>query len=125
MSCDADTDQQESGVDMAVQCIYRDLEYAGNLIKAKAGKNSARRESATADGADADMDDDADEEESWTFVGADADTIDDLNVDGVMRRTVADLKSASPLGIAARSSGSRAVSAASSSLGGGGAKRDG
>lgn len=107
---------QENGVDTAIQCIYRDLEYAKNLIKAKAGKNSARRESITADGADADIDDfDEDEEESWTFVGADADTPDDLNVDAVMKRTLSDLKS-SPLGItggAEKALGSRVISGGS------------
>ena len=44
---------------MAIQSIYRDLEYAKSLIKRKAGKNE-----------NADDDDDDDEaEESWTFVG--------------------------------------------------------
>lgn len=98
---------------MAIQCIYRDLEYAKNLIKSKAGKNSARRDSAAADGVDADIDDDGEEEESWTFVGADADTIDDLSADAVMKRTVSDLK-VSPLGIGGgtegRALGSRALS---------------
>ncbi len=46
---------------MAIQSIYRDLEYAKSLIKCKVGKN---------DGADADDDDDV-IEESWTFVGGD------------------------------------------------------
>ncbi|KAF4120938.1 hypothetical protein GMORB2_2424 [Geosmithia morbida] len=54
--------RKENGVDMAIQCIYRDLEYAKRLIMLKAGKNAdpARQE------------DDGDEnEESWTFVGSD------------------------------------------------------
>jgi sterol 3beta-glucosyltransferase len=97
---------------MAVQCIYRDLDYAKNLIKSKTGKNSARRESVTADGADADVDDDGEEEESWTFVGTDADTIDDLNPDGVLKRTVPDLK-ASPIVPERRPLGNRAMSSSS------------
>lgn len=48
-------------MDLAIQCIYRDLEYATSLIKRKAGKN-----------AQPDGDEDEDEtEESWTFVGTD------------------------------------------------------
>ena len=74
------------------------MEYAKNLIKAKAGKNSARRDSVTAGGADADVDDDDGEEESWTFVGADADTIDDLGAESVLKRNVLDFQT-SPLGI--------------------------
>ena len=53
---------QESGVDLAIQSIYRDLEYSKSLIKRKAGKNA---ENETAD------DGDEEDEESWTFVGAD------------------------------------------------------
>jgi sterol 3beta-glucosyltransferase len=106
--------KQENGVDMAIQSIYRDLDYARNLIKSKTGKNSARRESVTADGADADVDDDGEEEESWTFVGADADTVDDLSTDGVLKRTVADLKaSASPIVTEARPLGNRVMSSSS------------
>ena len=45
---------------MAIQSIYRDLEYAKSLIKRKAGKNE-----------NADDDDDDEAEESWTFVGGD------------------------------------------------------
>lgn len=45
---------------MAIQCIYRDLEYAKSLIKRKAGKN-----------AHADTGEDEETEESWTFVGSD------------------------------------------------------
>ncbi|KAK0625174.1 glycosyltransferase family 1 protein [Bombardia bombarda] len=82
--------RSENGVDVAVQCIYRDLEYATNLIKSKAGKNASRRDnSAEGGGADADVDDDEAEEESWTFVGGDADTVDDLSPDAVMKRTSA------------------------------------
>jgi sterol 3beta-glucosyltransferase len=98
---------QENGVEAAVQCIYRDLEYATNLIKSKAGKNQTRREAAanataTANNAGATSTDgagsgaavldghdfmDDDEEESWTFVGGDAETIDDLTAEGIMKRT--------------------------------------
>ena len=80
-----------------MQCIYRDLEYATNLIKAKAGKNQTRREAAkgtagtAADGSGAADELDDDEEESWTFVGGDAETIDDLSADAVLKRTVPDL----------------------------------
>ncbi|KAF5001173.1 hypothetical protein FGRMN_1197 [Fusarium graminum] len=52
--------RSESGVDNAIQCIYRDLEYAKSLIKRKTGKNAQH---------DAAEDDDT--EESWTFVGRD------------------------------------------------------
>jgi sterol 3beta-glucosyltransferase len=76
---------QENGVETAIQCIYRDLEYATNLIKAKAGKNQSRRDAATSaagnsagnnnhDGSgESDLldDDDGDGEESWTFVVGD------------------------------------------------------
>ncbi|KAK0610949.1 glycosyltransferase family 1 protein [Immersiella caudata] len=106
--------RKENGVETAVQCIYRDLDYAKNLIKSKTGKNSARKESVTADGADADIDDDREEEESWTFVGADADTVDDLSTDGVLKRTVADLKaSASPIVGESRPLGNRVMSSSS------------
>jgi len=105
--------KQENGLDVAIQSIYRDLDYARNLIKSKAGKNSARRESVTADGADADIDDDPEEEESWTFVGADADTIDDLSIDGVMKRTVADPKASPILSGERRPLGNRVLSSSS------------
>ncbi|KAF7934049.1 uncharacterized protein EAE97_008409 [Botrytis byssoidea] len=51
--------RSENGVDTAIQCIYRDMEYAKSLIKLKDGKS----------------DDDAleDSEESWTFIGDDTD----------------------------------------------------
>ncbi|KAI0157143.1 glycosyltransferase family 1 protein [Hypoxylon sp. FL1284] len=63
-----ETIRRENGVDMAIQCIYRDLEYAKSLIKSKAGKNAATVSSP--DGTSADDS----EEESWTFV--DGDNID-------------------------------------------------
>ena len=51
---------QENGVETAIQCIYRDLDYARTLIKAKA---------AAQDTTQADPDDEVDIEESWTFIG--------------------------------------------------------
>ncbi|KAL2132336.1 hypothetical protein VTI74DRAFT_3940 [Chaetomium olivicolor] len=97
--------RKENGVECAVQCIYRDLEYATNLINSKTGRNKSRREAAASASAAAnssaagvatdgsssppggtDLLDD-DEEESWTFVGGDAETIDDLSPEGVLKRT--------------------------------------
>jgi sterol 3beta-glucosyltransferase len=47
--------RQENGVDMAIQCLYRDMEYAKSLIKRKDGNS---------------VDDAFEEsEESWTFIG--------------------------------------------------------
>ncbi|KAI2779422.1 glycosyltransferase family 1 protein [Daldinia loculata] len=60
-----ETIRKENGVDTAIQCIYRDLEYAKSLIKSKTGKNAA-----TASSPDGTIADDS-EEESWTFVGGD------------------------------------------------------
>lgn len=103
-----------------MQCIYRDLEYATNLIKAKAGKNQTRREAAkggatagtgtdgSSGGAGAAPDDD-DEEESWTFVGGDAETIDDLSSEAVLKRTVPDLRGLAAAGGGSGSSGRRAL----------------
>ncbi|KAK4160515.1 family 1 putative glycosyltransferase [Cladorrhinum sp. PSN259] len=93
--------REENGVDVAVQSIYRDLEYATNLIKAKQGKNHPRKKSeagvtgggGTAEvsaGENDDAPDNDEEEESWTFVGGDADTIDEA--DGQLMKTVADLR---------------------------------
>lgn len=87
--------RQENGVDTAVQCIYRDMEYATNLIRSKAGKNHARRDSAAAGGAGGDADGFEDDEESWTFVGADAESQDDLSPENVVKRTAADFRVAS------------------------------
>ncbi|QSZ28778.1 hypothetical protein DSL72_003283 [Monilinia vaccinii-corymbosi] len=51
--------RKENGVDTAIQCIYRDMEYAKSLIKGKDGKS---------------LDDTLeDSEESWTFIGDDQD----------------------------------------------------
>ncbi|KAK3994413.1 family 1 putative glycosyltransferase [Cladorrhinum sp. PSN332] len=91
--------RKENGVETAVQSIYRDMEYATNLIRAKAGKNHPRQrpEAGVTGGAaeaSAAADDDAldndEEEESWTFVGGDAETIDEA--DGGLMKTIADLR---------------------------------
>lgn len=60
--------RKEDGVNMAIQSIYRDLEYAKSLVAAKAGKNAA---TAAAGGLDQALDGNESEEESWTFVGGD------------------------------------------------------
>lgn len=62
--------KQERGVETAIQCIYRDLEYATSLIKAKASKNAKHQKTQQEDGA-TDGDDEGydDETEEWTFVG--------------------------------------------------------
>ncbi|KAK4146688.1 glycosyltransferase [Dichotomopilus funicola] len=105
--------RKENGVDHAIKCIYRDLEYATELIRAKRGKSKTRTTTATGTGTDGpspdsplsprrpgqpgqddeggivyDPDDDDLEEESWTFVGGDAETIDDLSVEGTVKRAV-------------------------------------
>ncbi|KAI1848441.1 hypothetical protein JX266_005747 [Neoarthrinium moseri] len=58
--------RKDNGVDTAIQCIYRDLEYARSLIVAKAGKHHVKsgKESDSSP-----LSEDEDEEESWTFVG--------------------------------------------------------
>ncbi|KAL2107237.1 hypothetical protein VUR80DRAFT_5525 [Thermomyces stellatus] len=53
--------RNENGVETAIQCIYRDLEYARSLIKKKPGEGEQPKEG----------DEDEAEEESWTFVGRD------------------------------------------------------
>ncbi|KAJ4286192.1 Sterol 3-beta-glucosyltransferase [Collariella sp. IMI 366227] len=108
--------RKENGVELAVQSIYRDLEYATNLIKSKTGRNQSRREAAASASANAtnpnpnpasntaaagtatdgtssppavggtDMLGDDDEEESWTFVGGESETIDDMAAQGGMNR---------------------------------------
>ncbi|OBT79468.1 hypothetical protein VF21_02015 [Pseudogymnoascus sp. 05NY08] len=50
--------RSENGVDTAIQCIYRDMEYANSLIKRKSGSHEGLAE---------------DIEESWTFIGDDND----------------------------------------------------
>ncbi len=79
-----------------------------NLIRAKAGKNHARRDSAAADGVDADVDDnDEEEEESWTFVGADAEMFDDLKTEGIVKSSPL----GTPSGAEDRALGSRVLGA--------------
>lgn len=60
--------QQEEGVQNAIQAIYRDLEYAKTLIKAR----TAGSKDATSDGIQND-DLATDVEESWTFIGDESD----------------------------------------------------
>lgn len=101
---------QENGVDTAIQCIYRDMEYAKSLIERKAGRNAAAAERAATSGSD-DLDDDA-EEESWTFIGDDTGPDEnDLDIDGVMRRSQFLVPLSSPDGPSARnkSLGSKAL----------------
>lgn len=74
---------QENGVDTAIQCIYRDMEYAKSLIEKKAMKNAAAADRATTSGSE-DIDDDA-EEESWTFVGDGDD--EDIDVDAALKQS--------------------------------------
>ncbi|KUI72467.1 Sterol 3-beta-glucosyltransferase [Cytospora mali] len=80
--------REENGVDTAIQCIYRDMEYAKSLIEKKAGKNAAAAERAATSGSDGDLDDDV-EEESWTFIGDDAGPEDDgdVDIDAIMKRS--------------------------------------
>lgn len=74
---------QENGVDTAIQCIYRDMEYAKTCIEEKVYKNLAAADRATASGSE-DVDDDV--EESWTFIGDGED--EELDIDPVLRRSV-------------------------------------
>lgn len=53
------TKSQENGVETAIQCIYRDMEYAKSLIKGEDGESAD--------------DPYEDSEESWTFIGDDED----------------------------------------------------
>ena len=63
---------QEHGVEVAIQAIYRDLEYAKTLVKARIAHASSGNNSSTALGAGG-GDDGPDTEESWTFIGDDSD----------------------------------------------------
>jgi hypothetical protein len=58
---------QEHGVEVAIQAIYRDLEYAKTLIKARAA--GSKGSSATTP----DDDEFTNIEENWTFIGDDSD----------------------------------------------------
>ncbi|KAK4185650.1 family 1 putative glycosyltransferase [Podospora australis] len=80
--------RKENGVDAAVQSIYRDMDYARQLIQAKAGQLNPKSP-GPASATTVDLNDD--EEESWTFVGNDADTVEDLSSEALMK-TVADLR---------------------------------
>lgn len=55
-------------MDTAIQCIYRDLEYAKSLIKPRTGKTVEGTDGHPAVGVE---DDEEENEESWTFVGGD------------------------------------------------------
>ncbi|KAF3764048.1 family 1 glycosyltransferase [Cryphonectria parasitica EP155] len=78
--------RKENGVDTAIQCIYRDMEYAKSLIEKKAGKNAAAAGHTSNYGSDT-VDDDA-EEESWTFVGEDGpDEDEDVDIDIALQRS--------------------------------------
>ncbi|KAL1888367.1 Sterol 3-beta-glucosyltransferase [Sporothrix stenoceras] len=66
--------REENGVDTAIQCIYRDMEYAKSLVREKAVKSGMLRSSVASAGDESDADgydDDDEPEESWTFVGDD------------------------------------------------------
>lgn len=101
----------ENGVDTAIQAIYRDLDYARNLITLKRQKHQSRRNSvatptpgarpnAPVDDADHqaeddDVDADDEEEESWTFVGGnDDDMMGSMSMSrsDLLSQTVADLR---------------------------------
>ena len=106
---------------MAIQCIYRDLEYATSLIKAKAGKNASRRDTVGVAGVDADDDDE--EEESWTFVGGGDVDVDDFDPESAMRRAVSEMESVDRAaikgkGVGRRSLGSRVLGGGSGSASG-------
>ncbi|KAH9890812.1 glycosyltransferase family 1 protein [Xylariomycetidae sp. FL2044] len=70
--------RSETGVDTAIQSIYRDMEYAMSLVKSKVGKNATAARATTSAGSTTDstkdhvhdLDAPEEEEESWTFVGA-------------------------------------------------------
>ena len=73
---------------MAIKCIYRDLEYAKSLVKAKSQKLSSTTPQNQQDHAFA-FDDPA-EEESWTFVGTDPDGPDDSSLGSAVKPTKSD-----------------------------------
>jgi len=73
------TSIKEHGVEVAIQAIYRDLEYAKTLIKANASSSKGSAVSALEE------DEFGNIEESWTFIGDDSDPdlkrrIQDFNV---------------------------------------------
>ena len=67
--------QQEHGVQNAIQAIYRDLEYAKTLVKARHKHTAQAGQSSKGTSPDGTLDDDlaADIEESWTFIGDESD----------------------------------------------------
>ncbi|KAI0381184.1 glycosyltransferase family 1 protein [Hypomontagnella monticulosa] len=96
-----ETIRKENGVDTAIQCIYRDLEYAKSLIKSKANKNTV-----TASSPDGTIAGDSDEEESWTFVGG-----DDVDPELVVKKTaLAQAEASSSSAIGSTVLGSRLLS---------------
>lgn len=56
-------------MDTAIQCIYRDLDYAKSLIKPRTGKTIEGTDGHPAVGIE--EDEEEENEESWTFVGGD------------------------------------------------------
>lgn len=88
-------------MEVAIQAIYRDLEYAKTLIKANA--SSSKGSSATA----LDEDEFGNIEESWTFIGDDSDPelkrrIHDFNLSreprvGVARRVISVVEAVEPV----------------------------
>ncbi|KAK4208081.1 UDP-glucose:sterol glycosyltransferase [Rhypophila decipiens] len=115
--------RKEHGVENAIQCIYRDLEYATNLIKSKAVKNAAataRRDAAQRDGAGdhggAGSEDDDDEEESWTFVGTGGSSEPDPGVDEFALPTPIH-QGSSGLGVDATAAAAAAAAASARALG--------
>lgn len=93
------------------------MEYAKSLIERKAGRNAAAAERAATSGSD-DLDDDV-EEESWTFIGDDTGPDEnDLDIDGVMRRSQLLMPIGSPEGPPARtkSLGSKALMSSNNPL---------
>ena len=74
-------DEQEDGVDTAIQAIYRDLEYAKTLARQRSNASStpfSPTPSATVAGHEAD--DDVADIEDWTFVGDDTEFNTRLNM---------------------------------------------
>jgi hypothetical protein len=92
---------QEHGVEVAIQAIYRDLEYAKTLIKARAA--GSKGSTATT------LDDDefTNIEENWTFIGDDSDPelkmrLQDFNLSreprvNVARRGISVVQSIEPI----------------------------
>ncbi|KXJ89278.1 hypothetical protein Micbo1qcDRAFT_184542 [Microdochium bolleyi] len=75
--------RKESGVETAIQSLYRDLEYSTSLIKSKTGKNAAGGAGDSRMSVDGNSGDNEDDEESWTFVGGG----DEADLDFVSKRS--------------------------------------